>query len=750
MTSDEEVKQPTPSESKSLTNWEKEPKLSDLKLNVEDASQATNEHHSNVRRWLELLQAPSPVTESKKGKPRSRVQPKVVRKNAEWRYSTLSEPFLSTPNLFRVKPVTFDDVNAARQNELLLNYQFKHQMNFTSFIDKAVRDYVDVGTLVVKQSWIRKTQVVKEEEVLYEYTPLLDQGQLEAVSQQYQQLQQLQIQHPDSYNKVDEAVRAGYEYSMEVGDGFYYQAIPVDSQEVEVEKVLVNRPHAEVCDYDSVYIDPTCKGNIDDAKFIVHKFNVSLGDLKDDPRYTQIDLLEAKANSAILEPDENFETRTTESFTFKDNPRKKLTVYEYWGYWDINNDGIAEPIVAAWVGDVLIRLEENPYPDKKHPFVIAQYMPKRGSVFGEPDAELIGDNQSIIGAVTRASVDILGRTATSQTGYSKDWLDPINKQRFVNGEDYEFNPTAHPTNAIYQHTLPNMPNTIQYMVESQTLDAESLTGVKSFGIGGITGAGLGDSARAAQIATDAAGQRTSGVLRRLVQLFVDLGRKFISMNAEFLSEEEVVRVTNEAFEVVRRDDLDGSVDITLTIATAEADATRANDLGFILQTASAALPFELTKQLLAEICRLKQMPDFANQIAEFQPQPDPLAEEERKAEIELKMAQAELLRAQAQESMAKAQLNGAKIDETIAKTGKVAQEAEEKEFNNYEAQTGLAHEKQKDLQRQQQDTALLTQQSQAELQLQLEQMKQRGQMEQTVVGAGLDILKGGQGESRPG
>ena len=46
--------------------------------------------------------------------------------------------------------------------------------------------------------------------------------------------------------------------------------------------------------------------------------------------------------------------------------------YEYWGYWDINNDGIVKPFVATWVGDVMIRLEENPYPDKQLPYVLVQ------------------------------------------------------------------------------------------------------------------------------------------------------------------------------------------------------------------------------------------------------------------------------------------------------------------------------------------------------------------------------------------
>ena len=56
-------------------------------------------------------------------------------------------------------------------------------------------------------------------------------------------------------------------------------------------------------------------------------------------------------------------------------------------------------IVATWVGDVLIRMEENPFPDGNPPFVVFNYIPDEGSVYGIPNAELLGDNQEILGAV---------------------------------------------------------------------------------------------------------------------------------------------------------------------------------------------------------------------------------------------------------------------------------------------------------------------------------------------------------------
>ncbi len=95
----------------------------------------------------------------------------------------------------------------------------------------------------------------------------------------------------------------------------------------------------------------------------------------------------------------NNSTGTNESsFNFKDKPRTKKLAYEYWGYWDIDDSGIVKPFVATWVGNTLIRMEENPYPDQAFPFVKVAYLPIPKSIYGEPDGELLEDNQKIVGA----------------------------------------------------------------------------------------------------------------------------------------------------------------------------------------------------------------------------------------------------------------------------------------------------------------------------------------------------------------
>ena len=93
-----------------LTDWENEPTVSDLKKNIDDADRDQASHLINVRRWLDNLH----VKGSAKPpfiKGQSSIQPRLIRKQAEWRYASLSEPFLSSPDIFDVSPRTAGDKN---------------------------------------------------------------------------------------------------------------------------------------------------------------------------------------------------------------------------------------------------------------------------------------------------------------------------------------------------------------------------------------------------------------------------------------------------------------------------------------------------------------------------------------------------------------------------------------------------------------------------------------------------------------
>lgn len=674
-----------PAESGKLTDWENEPTVRQLKQDLTDASSDHTFQTSRIDRWLDnLFVRDTAVPKVKKGY--SRVVPKLIRKQAEWRYAALSEPFLSTPDLFSVEPVTWEDKKAAIQNQLVLNHQFNTRINKVKFIADYVRTAVNEGTVICKIGWDFREEEYTVEEMQYEYQVTND----PQVAQALAQLIELQIANPTIFmTEIPEHMQRAVELTEQHGQPV--TPIEIGLEEVTKTRVVENKPTLEICDYNNVIIDPSCQGDIDKAAFIIYSFETSLTELKKDGRYENLDKVMISENSILSSPDTH-NPGTESSFNFSDESRKRILAYEYWGMWDIDGTGITKPIVATFVGNTMIRMEENPFPEQFMPFVAIQYLPVKRSIFGEPDGELLEDNQKIIGAVTRGMIDIMGRSANGQIGYRKDALDPINRRKFLNGEDYEFNPQIEAQQGFYTHTYPEIPQSAQFMLALQNNDAEALTGVKAFS-GGISGQALGDTATGVRSALDATAKRDLDILRRLSAGMESIGRKIIAMNAEFLSEEETIRITNEEFVNIRRDDLKGKFDLKLSISTAETDNQKAQELAFMLQTTGQSLPFEMTKMLLTDIARLRKMPSLAKQIEAYQPQPDPM--EQKKAELEIAKLQAEIaeIQATAQNKGSGAQLNVAKAGTEMVKQGKTQADIDQANLDFVEQESGVKQER---------------------------------------------------------
>ena len=310
-------------------------------------------------------------------------------------------------------------------------------------------------------------------------------------------------------------------------------------------------------------------------------------------------------------------------------------------------------------------------------------MPVRKAVYGEPDGALLEENQKIGGAVTRGMLDIMGRSAAGQTGIRKDALDVTNQRKFDSGMDYLFNAHVDPNTAFHTNVYPEIPASAMNILMLQNNEAEALTGVKAFH-GGISGEGLGKSATAARSALDAASKRELGILRRLAKGIVDIGRKVTAMNGEFLSEEEIVRVTNDEFVEIKRDDLQGDIDIRLLISTAESDNAKAEELAFMLQTTGPNSDPGEVRMIRAEIARLRKMPELAKRIEEYEPQPDPLQQQIQMLEIEKLKAEIQKINSEAAENMAEAGL-----DE--AKTRNEHSAADQSDLNFVEQESGVTH-----------------------------------------------------------
>ena len=660
-----------------LTDWKKEPDVRDLKQDLENARPAHQSRMQDIQRWSDLM-AVRGSAKPTKVKGRSSVQPKLIRRQAEWRYSALTEPFLGSNKLFKVEPVTFEDAEAARQNSLVLNWQFRTKLNRVNFVDNFVRATVDEGTSITRVGWKRQTIMVDQEVPVYDFFPLQTEEQLAA----FQTALDQQAADPRGYEEdVPDEIKAAIELYNESGQATYAQQSGVTT--VKVEKVLVNQPVVDLLDPQNVIIDPSCNGDLDKALFVIVSFETNKADLLKEPeRYKNLDAVNWEGNMPMTQPDHN--TSTPDSYQLNDPLRKKVVAYEYWGFRDIHGDGELVPIVATWIGDICIRMEENPFPDGKLPFVVVPYLPVKRNLYGEPDAELLEDNQKILGAVTRGMIDLLGRSANGQQGMAKGMLDPLNRRRYDNGQDYEFNPSMSPANGVIEHKFPDIPQSALLMLNLQNQEAEALTGVKSFA-GGMSGEAYGDVAAGIRGVLDAASKREMAILRRLAKGMTEIGNKIIAMNAVFLSEKEVIRVTNKEFITVKREDLIGNFDLETDISTAEVDNAKAQDLAFMLQTLGPNSDPGIVMMILAEIADLKRMPELANKLRNWRPQPSPEQQELQRLEIEKARKEVEKLQSEIS-------LNNAKAQEALANK-------DQKNLDYVEQETGTKHARDMEKQR---------------------------------------------------
>lgn len=552
-------------------NINKSALLSALKSDLKAAEVLKNNTDAKIKQWRDEYDG-RPYGNEVAGK--SAIVSRDIKKQSEWQHASILEPFVSSNNIVKVFPVTAEDKASAVQNEVLLNTQFCRRFPRYNFMAKSIKVLDQEGTLVVQTGW------------------------------DYEGVTVTQL--------VDTVVMN--EYGIQ-------EIVQVEAETVEV---IRNNPTAKVCRNEDIYMDPTCQDDIDNAQFFIHRYETDLSTLRKDDRYSNLDKLAGGSSNF----DGDYESPDVTDFKFTDDPRKKLLVYEYWGNYDLDGDGIAEPIVCAWVDSTIIRLSDNPYPDKKPPFLVVPFNSIPFKAHGEPNAELISNNQKVKTAILRGIIDNMAKSNNAQVGVKKGALDPTNKTRFLDGKSFEYNNSQ---NDFWQGSYNPLPGSVFDMLGLMSNEIESLTGTIS---GGSTSSHLGGSATAARGALDAASVRRMNIVRNIAEnLIKPLFRKWIAYNAEFLGEEEVIRVTNEEYVTVRKDDLAGTIDLDIDVSTAEDNAAKAQELSFLLQTVGPNEDPGVRRELMATLLDLMRMPDSAKKMREFEPQPDPVMEEVQALEV---------------------------------------------------------------------------------------------------------------------
>lgn len=637
--------------------------LSNLKADFTASKLLRNELDQKIARWKSEYNA-EPYGNEVNG--RSKLVSRDIKKQSEWQHAALIEPFVSTPDIIKANPVTSEDAEIAPKIEVLLNTQFCRQFSRYNFMTKALKVLDQEGTVVIRTGWEYEEKVVEVQE-------------------------DREIPNPD-YQRAIEAINQG------MADPNILQGIePTLITKVRVRKTkpVKNHPTAMVCRNEDIFIDPTCQDDMDKCQFVIYRYETDMTTLKQAGIYKNLDKIKIPTGLTGTN-DTEYITEDSTSFRFSDTARKKIVVHEYWGNYDINGDDIAEPIVCTWIDNTIIRLEDNPFPDKKPPFLIVPFSAIPFKLYGESNAELLSDIQKIKTAIYRGFIDNMALSNNGQKGIKKGSLDEYNKQRFLNGENFEFN---HYASDFFIGNFNELPSSIFNVLTLMNNEAESITGVASFNTG-INGNALGSTATSIRGAIDSASTRRLNIVRNISENLVKpLLRKWLAYDAMFLDEESQYRITNDTFVYLKRDDLGANIDIDLSISTSDDNRAKAQELAFVLQTVGPSEDPRLRKILMAQIAQLYRMPDLAKMIMDYKPEPDPMAEQMRQLQMQLLQAEIANTQAKAGENTVDQDVKRAKVQTELAKAKNLNSMADKTDLDYVHQYSGIKEKE--TLQRQQ-------------------------------------------------
>lgn len=688
-------KSPLNSQEKVKVKINKNEILKNLKADFEASKRLKSRNDSKINTWRREYNGELYGNEKKN---RSKFVYRLIKKQSEWQHAGLVDPFVSTPDIIRAKPVTWEDKEVSPKIEILLNTQFCRQFDRFNFMNKAIKVLDQEGTVVIRTGWEYKEKVIKEQ--IFEEQPNPDfmmlqeqamaiQANLEQIAPMVEQSknslamleqQGLSIDQAVASGVIDPQVVAGTGEMMAEATNLEQQLQAIQEQlqsipqTIEVPRIIerlkpvCNRPTAMVCRNEDIFIDPTCQDNMDNCQFVIYRYETDMTTLKRAGVYKNLD----KVSHTLRDSEYVSKTRDDEgydsSFEFSDIARKKVVVHEYWGNYDIDGDGEAEAIVCTWVNDVIIQLRDNPFPDKQPPFIVVPFNSIPFSLYGESNAELLSDTQKIQTAIIRGLIDNMAMSNNGQKGVRNGALDEYNRVKFLNGENFEFNGTP---NDFYDGHFNEFPSSTFNMLQMLNAEAESITGVKNF-YQGMHSNSLGSTATATTAIMDSAAARRLNIVRNIAENMVKpILRKWLAYDAEFLDEETQYRITNEEFIWLKRDDLGARIDIDLAISTSEDNKATASELSFLLQTIGPSEDPNLRKMIIADICDLYKKPELAKSIREYVPQPDPLAQRLQELQIQMLEAQIENERAKGGRAEIDSRLKEAKTKTELAKAANI-------------------------------------------------------------------------------
>ena len=561
--------------------WTNKPTIDDLKRDLEMALPAHQLKIDKINENNRVYNEAKPnITKHNKNK--SKYTSKLLKKQLEWLIPNIEEPILSTVKMFNLTASTSKSFDLVDINSKALEYQWNNQINKGVLINQSSRKFGIDGTLCVKVEWDASV----EERMVKKKIQNIESNK-ERVSQVLHQV--LNESGEEKYNELLNIVKENG--GIPIPDSF-------SIIEKEEKIVVKNKPRIRVRDNESIVVDPKCKGVFEDARFLIDVYETDYATLVQNKKsYINLEKIKSQILSGSAD---SYDTLTMfklynddDAFEFSDLARKKIVIHEYWGYWDMMDDGTLVSFVGSWINDELVRLEPNPYGHNKIPYAFGSFLPINGELYGDTNADLLMDDQSSLTGTIRSMQDITNNNSKiGQEFIDQTLFDPIQKDNYDAGRTVYTRKGKMVRDSIYTRSVEPVPEVLFQMKQLYSEDAISMTGVQEYNNSNQNGK-TKQSVTGETYSEDSISSREMSILRRFSNVWADVGRLMLSMNKEFLLSDAVIESSEFGIvEVENVDYLSDEFNVTVEVATPTVNNKKASRLLNMMNTNAATMSEE--------------------------------------------------------------------------------------------------------------------------------------------------------------
>lgn len=620
-----------------------------IKHDFKIAKSAKTEIDDKIAEWNDLY-----VGKMKNKENRSKYVAMELAKQIEYMKPNITEPFTNSSHPIRIS--TTKNEKRARIQQKYLNNEFTSEFGRVEFMEQLADIKLREGTVWVKTAWNYKEENKRE---------VIEHVTMEEI-----------LQRGENPDKITQGENG--KFTVE------YNNI----------RCLKNSPDAIICRNEHIFPDPDARSH-KELRYLCYRKHMTLSQLKESGKVTD-DMLEKLKTSmnagddTSLGSDRDSKAQSygyKESANTKDVERQKVSIIEYYGYYDLNGDGIAEPVIAAWAEkqDVNLYFEENYLPNSDIPFYNDVYSAVPFSLWGNGVGFFIKDDQNAKTGIMRGIFDNMALANNGQKFIKQGTLDYINFKRMRNGEKHIF---VNKEGGIEDGTFNQLPQSIQFVLGLVDKEVKEHTGVDA----GSQSVSSANSSEDSSGQLTLAQQRMAGMITSTSELLGKVFNDWLKMAEVFLNNEQIQALFTESEQQdIMAFEESEYTKVSFKVATNAQRQIRLQQLNMLMQQAKAlgqSMPAELINELVAEMFELFDMYDKAEALRTYRPEPTEQDMAIQKLELEALQLANGKIQAEINELNAKAQSYGFKA-QTEAVTVQANAEYKQAQSNekNKKAQT---------------------------------------------------------------